>query len=164
MFYTSMMNQEKMLLVTATLVVAVVITIVATTGIIVAAAVQAQVQPLQIPPLPPQQQEEEEVDPVLEIDVPENASERIQTIIRPASMALLPNETLSIPTTGTVDIDFKGLPPAGIVVTIDNSSATVTKTDVFPDNDQAAPTAAPVEEIELVPVEEDSDEDEDEDE
>jgi dUTPase len=54
-----------------------------------------------------------------------DAEEGVQMIIRPSSPLPPENGTVTMSLEGTNDIDFRGHPPVGVVVTIDNQTATV---------------------------------------
>ena len=82
--------------------------------------------------------------PYLEQEPPsQNASERVATIIRAEEFVFAPNETVTIPTAGTNDMDVRGNPPAGITVIIDNASVTLTKAPVMIPGAEASPAAPP---------------------
>ena len=55
-----------------------------------------------------------------------DAEQGVQMIIRPSTSLPPENGTVTMSLEGTNDIDFRGHPPAGVVVTIDNQTATVT--------------------------------------
>ena len=61
----------------------------------------------------------------------ENASARVANIVRAEEFVFAPNRTVTIPTTGTNDMDIRGNPPAGVTLIIDNASITLTKDPVM---------------------------------
>jgi dUTPase len=71
-----------------------------------------------------------------------DAEEGVQMIIRPSSPLPPENGTVTMSLEGTNDIDFRGHPPVGVVVTIDNQTATVTNSSQQQTGGAELPTTA----------------------